>query len=554
MSSAHPSLMMPNPGQEILVDDIAPPTAPPAPVIPTAACTMLHVPLDALRPSPVNRHTRDDDPKVRELADSLRTLGQLQPIVIRELAGVADCYQILAGERRWRAAKLAGLPTIEAKLLECDDRTALHVTVVENLQRQDLSPLEEARGVRALLDGAWPVEEIAVQLGKSPRWVVSRAAITNLSPKWLDGLAKDTWPWLGVAHLEQVGRLPLETQEALADWADDRGSWPMSAGDLAKEIETNWMHVLSAAPWQMDDAGLLPEAGPCNGCPKRSGCQQLLFADLAKKDRCLDANCWKNKAAAQTLRKAAELRQNEERVVVLSSRDTEAPKGLPKDVPVLAHSYAVRECKKTEPGAVKAIDAASGRQTWIKPADYAPPEVHAACGSTPKRDASGRKTGTASAGDSAAIEAARRVAKRFKHRFAAIEGAADGAKRPADDVLFGLAAILLVSEWVPVTKAATWKAIAALDGAKARGRVWDQVCERLCGSETQVMSTALPEAAAVEAMERLVGLDPKAQLAAAEAAVPEPQPKPSKTGRASKPGSGKVAKPKQAAKAKKGKA
>jgi hypothetical protein len=83
----------------------------------------------------------------------------------RRLRDMAASGKALGPSQLWVLAcceaKLAGLPTIESKLLECDDRTALHVTVVENLQRQDLSPLEEARGVRALLDGAWPVEEIA---------------------------------------------------------------------------------------------------------------------------------------------------------------------------------------------------------------------------------------------------------------------------------------------------------------------------------------------------------------------------------------------------------
>lgn len=517
--------------------------APPAPAIPSTT-VVVRLPLDDLTPSPANPRRIDlDDPKLAELANSLKTLGQIEPIVVRQVmvAGGEMQHVILAGERRWRAAIIAGLTHIECKVLECDDRTALEITVVENLQRADLHPLEEARGVRSLLDADWPVAEIAAHLGKSERWVITRAAITNLSPAWLAGLAKGDkgpFPWAGVAHLEQIARLPVETQEAMADSMQHWHREP-TADQLAREIEERWLRVLSAAPWKMDDDTLVPAAGACSACTKRSGCQQVLFADLAKKERCLDVVCWNGKVAAHTLRKAAEIRKAEERVVVITHRSDAAPKNLPKDVPVVS-SYEVNECKKTDAGAVKAIHADSGRQVWVKADGHVSPEARAALGVTPAKherviDGPG-KDGYRK------VQEYRRVAKRFALRYTKIGVAADGAKRPADSVLWTLVAVL-ISDHGSVERSTTWKMIAGMDAEKARDVLWEAVRERLPGETSRVLSCALPDAAAVEAMERLVGLDPKVQLAAAEAEFPDPRPRGAKLPASAKPGSGKVAKP-----------
>mgnify|MGYP000636893082 CR=1 FL=1 len=516
--------------------------APTAPAIPSTA-SVVRFALDELRPSPANpRRIRPDDPALRELADSLRTLGQIEPIVVRAIEGPDIHGEILAGERRWRAAKLAGLSDIECKVLHCDDRTALEITVVENLQRQDLHPLEEARGVRSLLDAGWPVDEIASHLGKSARWVVSRAAITQLSPAWLDGLAKgdkSPFAWAGVAHLELIARLPEETQEALAAHIAGMHYGDFTVEQLARHIDERWLRVLSAAPWKLDDATLVPAAGACAACSKRSSCQQVLFADLAKKDRCLDVACWNGKVAAHTLRKAAELRQAEERVVILTSHGAEPPKDLPKDVPVVRH-YDTTECKKSDPGAVKAIMADSGRQVWVKADSYASKETRAAlgvAGGSRERviEAPGTKGGYQK------VQEYRRIAKRFAHRYAALGAAADGAKRPADDVLWVLVAVL-IADHGSVERAATWKTIAGMEASTAREKLWQVVRERLPDEHSRVLSCSLPDPAAVEAMEQLVGLDPKQQLAAAVAEHPDPKPKGAKLPASAKPGSGKVAK------------
>jgi ParB/RepB/Spo0J family partition protein len=533
--------------------------APMAPAIPTAS-VMVRLPLDDLTPSPHNpRRIDPDDPKLAELAESLRTLGQIEPIVVRLVVAGGEKngddhtilydHVILAGERRFRAAILAGLTHLECKVVECDDKTALEITVVENLQRADLHPLEEARGVRSLLDACWPIDEIAKHLGKSAAWVSLRAKLTDLAPVWVTGLAKGKWKWAGVAHLEQVARLPSEIQEQVAERYEHR--YDLSAKDLAADIAEHYLHQLSSASWKLDDAGLAAPVGACNVCPKRSSCQQSLFEDVTGKDRCLDAICWDLKTRAQTQRKTAELQAQHQRVVVLVERRAEKP-DVPKGVTVLETGYGIQECKKTDAGAVPAVKAESGRQVWVKANTYAGATVKAALGAPIKAPKPGAKA-TADTGSSAKVEAARRDAKRFQFRLEEVAAAKERAKRPATDLLLRLVVILCVEHLQP-RRAATWEAIRSTKRSAADDldALWEHVREALPEDYERVMSTALPDLEAVQACEQLVGLDSTKQAEKALEETPEPVKRAKPVPAKAKAGSGKVAKPKAKAKAKRG--
>ena len=114
-----------------------------------------------------------DDAALAELADSIRQHGIIQPLTVRKLA--SGYYQIIAGERRWRAARLAGLKEVPVTVIEADDRKAAELAMIENLQREDLNPIEEAAGYRTLIDQYHMTqEEAANRVGKS------RSAVTNV--------------------------------------------------------------------------------------------------------------------------------------------------------------------------------------------------------------------------------------------------------------------------------------------------------------------------------------------------------------------------------------
>ncbi|TAK62569.1 ParB/RepB/Spo0J family partition protein [Methylobacter sp.] len=111
--------------------------------------------------------------KLQELADSIKAQGIIQPVVVRKLA--AEKYEIIAGERRWRAAQLAGLQQVPVVVKEIDDRTAMAIALIENIQREDLNPLEEAEALRRLLEEfEMTHQQVADAVGKS------RATVTNL--------------------------------------------------------------------------------------------------------------------------------------------------------------------------------------------------------------------------------------------------------------------------------------------------------------------------------------------------------------------------------------
>jgi ParB family chromosome partitioning protein len=110
------------------------------------------VPIEFLRPNPRNPRRNFSDAELDELAASIRERGIIQPILVRTARGAAEAYEIIAGERRWRAAQRAAVHDVPIILLEVDDREALELAIIENVQRTDLNPLEEAAGYQALID------------------------------------------------------------------------------------------------------------------------------------------------------------------------------------------------------------------------------------------------------------------------------------------------------------------------------------------------------------------------------------------------------------------
>ena len=132
----------------------------------------LSLPISEVQPGLKQPRKRFDDESLADLADSIRTHGIIQPLTVRRLS--SGYYQIIAGERRWRAAKLAGLHEVPAVIIEADDRTVMELGLIESLQREDLNPIEEANGYKVLMDGyGLTQDEVAQRVGKS------RPAVAN---------------------------------------------------------------------------------------------------------------------------------------------------------------------------------------------------------------------------------------------------------------------------------------------------------------------------------------------------------------------------------------
>jgi ParB family chromosome partitioning protein len=149
------------------------------------------VPIDRILPNPAQpRHSYEEDSLV-ELADSIREHGVLQPILVRP---IGSQYELIAGERRWRASRQAQRESIPAIVVEFDEQTALEVSIIENLQREDVSPLEEAAMFRKMTDLGYSVRQLAQKIGKDKGYVENRMRLSDAPPeiRELVSVRKDT--------------------------------------------------------------------------------------------------------------------------------------------------------------------------------------------------------------------------------------------------------------------------------------------------------------------------------------------------------------------------
>lgn len=141
-----------------------------------------------IEPNPLQPRKQFDELELQALADSITANGLIQPLALRRLPN--GYYQIIAGERRWRACRLAGLEEVPAVILEADDQKAMELALIENLQRQDLNPVEEALGYQSLMqDYALTQEQVAQQVGKSRPAIANALRLLQLPEEILDSLA-----------------------------------------------------------------------------------------------------------------------------------------------------------------------------------------------------------------------------------------------------------------------------------------------------------------------------------------------------------------------------
>ena len=270
-----------------------------------AATEYRNVPLTALEESRTNPRRVFDETALKELADSIRSQGVLSPLLVRPIA--EHRFEIVAGARRYRAALLAEAETVPVRIVPLTDAQALEAQLIENLQRRDVHPLEEAQGFRALLmldEPKYSIEQIAAKIGKSPSYCLQRVKLTELAVAVTEAFAKDE---IGIGHALLLAKLqPAEQEQALAacfrsDWNGNQSKARrilLPVRQLKEWIEQNILLILKDAPFSKADATLNPAAGSCDDCPKRTGANALLFADIAANssiDACTDPACYQAK-------------------------------------------------------------------------------------------------------------------------------------------------------------------------------------------------------------------------------------------------------------------
>lgn len=179
----------------------------------------METPIELIRRNPEQPRRTFTEAQIEELAASIREKGVLQPILVRPAPGLPGEYQIVAGERRWRAAQKAGLATIPALVRELDDRQVLEIAIVENIQRADLNPIEEALGYRALMERFGRTQEALAQIvGKSRSHVANTLRLLNLPERVRDHLVEGR---LSAGHARAL--LTAADPEAVAERAVNEG-------------------------------------------------------------------------------------------------------------------------------------------------------------------------------------------------------------------------------------------------------------------------------------------------------------------------------------------
>ena len=306
-----------------------------------------HIALSAIRPSTTNPRKNFDPAALEELAVSIREMGVTEPILVRPLGddewleahGTGEVYEIVTGERRYKASRLAGNRTIPARVRDLTDEEAMDLQLVENLQRADLHPIEEAEGYRALMAGGTSsIDDVARKAGKTQAYVAQRlkllglelpvktlfhAGHINLGHALI--LARLTPPdqdravrqMAGLNQLPKSADTAAEVGKRIADHEKHQAGHRLirdTESELRQWVSSHVLLSLEKVTWNLSDALLVPEAGACTTCPKRTGTNAALFADItAKEDVCLDPACY------ETKRKASE------RVVIQAAAESGKP-------------------------------------------------------------------------------------------------------------------------------------------------------------------------------------------------------------------------------------
>lgn len=296
-----------------------------------AGAAFAHLPVWSIARSKTNR--KHFDPTfLQELADSIKATGVHQPILVRPLPAhrVAEeqalakaekreraQYELIAGERRWRACQLASMAEIPAMIRDMTDAEALEAQVIENLQREDVSELEEAEGFQVLMQHQGiNADQMGAKIGKSRAYVYGRLKVLSLCEAGRAALRAGTIDFSKALLAARIPseKLQLEAIEYMTktDWSDNTPSYR----ECANHVQQNYMLRLDKARFTITDASLLPKAGSCSDCSKRTGANPDLFSDVDSADVCTDRTCFDNKTQAHIAQQVAAAKEKGQTVIV----------------------------------------------------------------------------------------------------------------------------------------------------------------------------------------------------------------------------------------------
>jgi ParB/RepB/Spo0J family partition protein len=273
-----------------------------------------HIRLEHLHGSPTNPRKHFDPEDLRELADTIAQHGVIEPIIVRCWPEDYDwterderpLYEIIAGERRYRASLLAGKEDIPALVRAVDTRAVLEIQIIENLQRRGVNELEEATGYDLMMrDFGYTADQLAEKVGKSRAYIYARLKLTALCEAAREAFRAGT---LDASRALLIARIPGATLQAKA-LTDITEGWHgvLNYRAAANHIQNHYMRGLANVVFALDDPYLNPEAGPCTTCAKRPFNTPELYPDVPPDriaDVCTDPDCMHVKTEAHMQRAA----------------------------------------------------------------------------------------------------------------------------------------------------------------------------------------------------------------------------------------------------------
>ncbi len=248
--------------------------------------------LEAIEPSPCNPRRHRNKLEDADLMASISTHGILTPLLVRPIQDSGK-YQIAAGHRRYEAAKKLSLVTVPVQIREMDDKEYMEILHVENLQREDVHPLDEAAGYKELLEqGGYDIATLSARLGKCETHVYQRLKLNELIKEGQKLFLENR---IGFGHAVILARLDKKQQkDIVANHLFSYRNEPVPVRELSEYVRHYLYLDLGNVPWALDDADLLKEVGACSSCPKRTGSNPSLFTDM-QNNICTDRGCFEKK-------------------------------------------------------------------------------------------------------------------------------------------------------------------------------------------------------------------------------------------------------------------
>ncbi len=296
--------------------------------------------LSAIAPSLTNPRKTFDDTKLHELADSITASGVHQAVLLRPLpAGrIEDTsrlsprpeFELVTGERRYRASLMAKAENIPAMIRELSDDQVLEIQIVENLQRDDLTALEEAHGYQALMDHSHlSADQVGVKIGKSRSYVFGRLKLLDMGQDCRDALRMGL---IDASKALLLARIPSTSLQCKALKEIVRANHPegvMSYRMAHDWIKSRYMLKIEQAPFDHADTSLAPRA--CSICPTRTGADADLFMDVMGADMCTDPDCYAGKVQQHHSRRRAQFEAKGHQII--DGADAEALMPYPNSPP-----------------------------------------------------------------------------------------------------------------------------------------------------------------------------------------------------------------------------